>query len=226
MDELEAALEAAKDIGSPVQYDGERVAAVLKLITDMRLRLLAGSEPNVIEMPGIETFFAKVRKLAAGSRGVSLVRPDRGHFILPAPPAGFIRPEMVEGVKAVIPSEQPVNVAAMAAPGALVGDPGQKPSLPEIARRVPFMGLLVGLAYTGHAVWMFEASAETVAAGCADADVLIADSECLAVLPQDWAVDAALVMRNPNLLVFDRSRHKIGAIRTAGEVPGRIEFPN
>ena len=132
---------------------------------------------------------------------------------------------MVEAVKPVIPSEQPRNVAAIAAHGALSADPSNKPALREIAKRVPFFGLLIGLAYTGHAVWIFEASPELVTAGCEDADVLIVDSDAIAAFPQGWAVDAALVMRNPNMLVYDRNRQKIGALRTAGEVPGRIEFP-
>ena len=37
---------------------------------------------------------------------------------------------------------------------------------------------------------------------------------------------AAGVMRNANILAYDRSRSKMGALRTAGEVPGKIEFPN
>ena len=59
-----------------------------------------------------------------------------------------------------------------------------------------------------------------------DADVLVVDSGAIAALPQGWDEDAAVVMRNPNILVYDRNRQKIGAIRTAGEVPGRIEFPS
>jgi hypothetical protein len=232
--ELEEAFDEARVNGTVVYYTREKpheqapteAEAVMKMITDRRLRVALTGATNVIAVPGIEAFFAKVRKRAAESRGVSLVRPDRTHFILPSPPEGSIGAQMVEGVKAVIPSDQPRCIAAMTAPGALAGDPSQKPSLPEVAKRVPFMGLLVGLAYTGHAVWMYEGSAEWAAAGCEEADVLIVDSDAIATLPADWAVDAARVMRNANVLAYDRSRHKIGAIRTAGEVPGRIEFVN
>jgi hypothetical protein len=249
LSELEETLQTAKLTGLTVKYYRENpqgnappeAEAVLTLITANRLRVSLHAESdfsdkpdlqqaarpsNVIEWPGIETFFAKVRKKASESRGVSLVRPDRLHFILPAPPQGSISPQMAEGVKAAIPSEQPRSVAAIAAPGALAGDAAQKPALPDIAKRVPFLGLLIGLAYTGHAVWIFEASTEVMPAGCEEADVLVVDSDAIAALPQGWAVDAAIVMRNANILVYDRSRHKIGAMRTAGEVPGKIEFPN
>jgi len=254
LSDLEEALQAAKLNGSLVQYYRENpegkappeAEAVLKLIIANRMRVALYTKPdfseqpdlqrtpqasNVIEWPGIEVFFAKVRKQAAGSRGVSLVRPDRVHFILPAPPPGTISPKMVEGVKAVIPSEQPRNIAAIAARGALAGDasakdPAKPPALPEIAKRVPFFGLLIGLAYTGHAVWIFEASPEVVTAGCEDADILIVDSDSIAALPKSWVEDAALVMRNANILVYDRNSQKIGGLRVAGEIPGRIEFLN
>jgi hypothetical protein len=243
LSELEEAFQAAKVDGSVVKYYRENpqgeappeAEAVVKLIVANRLRVALtpnadfSDQParpsNVLEWPGIETFFAKVRKQAAGSRGVSLVRPDRSHYVLPAPPPGAISPQMEAGVKAVIPSDQPRNVAAIVASGALAGDPSKPPALPDIAKRVPFFGLLIGLAYTGHAVWIFEASPEAMPAGCEDADVLIVDSDALAALPTGWAVDAAIIMRNPNILAFDRTRQKLGALRTAGEVPGRIEFP-
>jgi hypothetical protein len=239
LSELANALQTAKLNGATVQYHRENPAskappeaeAVIKLIAAHRLRIAFTPEPgsrpsNVLEFPGIETFFAKVRKQAAGSRGVSLVRPDQVHFMLPAPAPGSINPQMVAGVRSVIASEQPRNIAAIATTGALAGDPAKPPTLPDVARHVPFFGLLIGLAYVGHAVWIFEGVPSMMPAGCEDADVLIIDSEAVATLPSDWAVDAGLVMKNPNILVFDRNRQKVGALRTAGEVPGRIEFPN
>ena len=237
--ELEEALHVAKLGGATVQYDRENPASeappeadeVIKRISANRLRVALptaddGRPSNVIEFPGVETFFAKVRRKAAGNRGVSLVRPDQKHFILPAPPQGSINPQMIEGVKSVVSSEQPRNIAAIAAADALAGDPSKPPTLPDVARRVPFFGLLIGLGYVGHAVWIFEAIPSMMTAGCEEADMLIADSNAIATLPPSWLEDAGAVMRNPNILIYDRARQKVGAIRVAGEVPGRIEFPN
>jgi hypothetical protein len=239
LSELEEAVHAAKLDGATVQYYREHAEgpappealAVMKLITDNHLRIALSTEPshkpaNVIAFPGIETFFAKVRRQAAANRGVSLVRADQSHFILRAPPPGSIKPEMVAGVKSVIDSEQPRNIAALAAADALAGDPSKPPTLPDVARHVPFFGLLVGLAYVGHAVWIFEPVPTMLTPGFEEADVLIVDSNAIATLPSGWAEDAALIMRNPNILVYDRKRQKVGAMRTAGVVPGRIEFPN
>jgi hypothetical protein len=207
----------------------------MKLIAANRLRIAlstaaeegpeAARPSNVIEFPGNEVFFSKVRRLAGGNRGISLVRADQTHYVLPAPPPGTINEQMVAGVKSVVSSEQPRNIAAIAAADALAGDPSRPPQVTDVARHVPFFGLLVGLAYVGHPVWIFEAQPSMMPAGCEEADILILDSNAIATLPPGWAVDAGAVMRNPNILMFDRTRHKIGALRTAGEVPGRIEFP-
>ena len=143
-----------------------------------------------------------------------------------APPQGAISEQMIASVKAVVTSEEPRNIAAIAAADALAGDPSKPPSLPDIARRVPFFGSLMGLAYVGHAVWIFEAVAALLSDGCEDADVLIVDSNAIATLPSGWSESASGVMRNANILVYDRNREKIGAMCTAGVVPGRIEFPN
>ncbi len=241
--EVEEALRAAKLEGSLVQYHGDDPAspatpesnAVMQMIADNRLRVSlsddAGPRPldrtsNIIELPGIESLFAKVRRHAAANRGVSLVTSSHAHVVLPAPPPGSISPQMTAGVKSFMPSDEPRNIAAVEAPGTLDGDGDEQPSLAEISRNVPFMGLLIALAYTGHAVWLFEGSPATLVPGCSEADVLIVDSKAISALGAGWQEDAVAAMRNANILVYDRTREKIGAWRTAGVVPGRIEFPN
>lgn len=237
--ELEAALQAAKAEGATVQYTRENpegpapseAEAIMKLVAANRLRIALIPGPGqgpakVLEFPTVETFFAKVRRLSAGNRGVSLVRPNQTHYILPAPLPGTINEQMVNAVKNMVQSDLPRNIAAIAAADALAGDSSKKPTVPEVARHVPFFGLLIGLAYVGHPVWIFEGLPSMMPAGCEDADVLVVDSNAVATLPAGWAEDAALVMRNPNILVFDRKRQRVGALRTAGEVPGRIEFQN
>jgi hypothetical protein len=249
LEELETALDAAKIDGAVVRYHRENptadappeAEAVIRMIAAKRLRIGLSTQsdfsdpitveppatPKVIEFPGIELLFAKIRKQAAANRGVSLLRPDQILYTLPAPPPGSINPQLEAGVKAMVPSDSPRNIAAISARGALsAGDPTKPPALPDIARQVPFFGLLIGLSYVGHAVWIFEAISTMLPAGCEDADVLLIDSLAVAALPKDWATDAGAIMRNPNILVFDRSRNKVGALRTAGEVPGRLEFPN
>ena len=250
LNELDEALQEAKLQGATVQYFRENAAgpappeaeSVIRLVAGNRMRIAlstkpdfsdatvikppAAAPPKVIEFPGIETLFAKVRKQAAGSHAVSLLRPDQILFVLPAPPPGSINEQMVAAVRGVVASEQPRNIAAIASRGALAGDPSRPPPVPDVARKVPFFGLLMGLAYVGHTVWLFEGVPQMATAGCEDADVLIVDSAAVGTLPPGWEVDASLVMRNANILIFDRAREKVGALRTAGKIPGRLEFPN
>jgi hypothetical protein len=227
LDELEEALEAARLDGKVVHYSRENPAgeappevdAVMKLITAKHLRLAFTLQPDhskIVEIPAIETFFAGVRRQAISNRGVLLVQLYQKPRLIPAPAAGSIKPQLVDGVKSVVSSEQPRSIAAIAAKGTVTGD----------LQRVPYFGLLLGLSYVGHAVWVFDVAKAAIPAGCEEADILIVDSNAIADLPSGWAEDAAVAMRNANVLVFDRTRQKIGALRTAGEVPGRLEFPN
>jgi len=75
----------------------------------------------------------------------------------------------------------------------------------ELARAIPFLGMLLGLAYLGHAVWVFEGHPSALAAGCRDADFLIVDSAMLACLAPDWQHLARSVMRGRALYVHDRT---------------------
>jgi len=250
IDDVAGALDAAKLDGATVRYRRDEPSAeapseaeqIIQMITARRLRIALSPSPDsedaivaepaaentskVIEFPGIELLFAKLRKQAAGNRGVTLLRPDQVLYSLAAPAPGTINPQMEAGVKAMVPADQKRNIAAISAAGALsAGDPGKPPAVVDIARQVPFFGLLIGLAYIGHAVWLFEGIETMMPAGCEDADLLLVDSHAVASLPSSWTTDAGAIMRNPNILVWDRARNRMGALRTAGEVPGRIEFP-
>lgn len=244
--DLEAVFTEAREDETPVLFEREHpeaalspeAEAVLKLIRAHRLRIsLGGSDqssaeaPKVVELPVMDNLFAKLRRQSAQIRGISLLRPDRSSFVLAAPAPGTIPEMMTSAVTALVPPGKSRNIAAIAAPGSLVGDPAAPPTLADVARQVPFFGLLVALAYTGNVAWIFDASLATgsagiISAGCRDADVLMLDSDALPALPRGWQESAGAAMRNANILVFDRSRQKLGALRTAGEVGGQLEFPN
>jgi hypothetical protein len=155
---------------------------------------------------------------------VSIVRPDGQLLGFPAPPAGSMPPAVVKSVEAMIPSVAQRNVAVIADTSFIIA-PGP-PGVAEAGRAIPFFGLLIGLAYIGHAVCIFEADAAALAAGCLDADVLIVDSSVASRLPKDWGVTASKAMRNANIIVQDRATQKFLGVSTAGGVKGKIEFPN
>lgn len=90
---------------------------------------------------------------------------------------------------------------------------------------VPFFGMLAGLSYIGHCVWIFEGHSSALAAGCRDADVLIVDSAMAQFLPAGWQDTAAGSMRSPNILLHDRQTFKLRALRKVG-AGANLEFQN
>jgi hypothetical protein len=79
----------------------------------------------------------------------------------------------------------------------------------SLAKAIPFFGMLVGMAYIGHAVWIFEGHASALAAGCKEADVLIVDSGMLPHLTPDWQAIAAGSAPKIQVYVHDRTNHSL-----------------
>jgi hypothetical protein len=88
----------------------------------------------------------------------------------------------------------------------------------------PFFAILVGLCQIGHHVWVFEGHASALEAGCRETDVLIIDSAMRPLLAQGWMDTVAAVMRNSNILVFDRTSAKFVVLRQVGNRRDQIEF--
>jgi hypothetical protein len=79
----------------------------------------------------------------------------------------------------------------------------------NIAKAIPFIGMLLGFAYVGHAVWVFEGHVSALAYGCRDADVLLVDSGMLPYLPVNWQSVASGAMRRPEIYVHDRRTFRL-----------------
>src|SRR5574341_1576007 len=157
--------------------------------------------PEVDVLPNIEEIFDTVRKTAAGEaeqmadsseRKVIIVTPGRMMMLHPCPKAGSMPREVVASIEAMISPAVKRNIAAIAYTqlDALMAD---------VAKAIPFLGFLVGFAYVGHAVWVFEGHLSALAAGCRDADVLIVDGAMVPHLSEDWLSRATSVMRNAEI---------------------------
>jgi hypothetical protein len=170
--------------------------------------------PEVEVVPDIEALFDKARHAARGEgerppeppaspgRYVIIVTPGRMLKFQPCPPPGSMADASVQGVERLMPSAVKRNVAAIAYTEleALQKDPG---------RAIPFLGFLLGFAYIGHAVWVFEGHPSALAAGCRDADVLLVDSAMKPHLQENWAAVASKAMRHPEIYIHDRSTYSL-----------------
>jgi hypothetical protein len=182
--------------------------------------------PDVKVAANIEEIFAKVRGIAAGrekQRGLVIVRPDRTYLLLPPIAETPQLKKIAEGLAQMIPSAVQRNVAIIANTE-LGGDGTAAPGVAEVNKSIPFLGLLMGLSYIGHAVWIFEGHPSALEAGCRDADVLIVDSAMLPLLQAGWQDAAAAAMRSANILVHDRTTFQLRIIRKIGASNAQLEF--
>jgi hypothetical protein len=163
-----------------------------------RLRMPAVDQP-----PDIEEVFAKARRQSVNQ--VIIVTPGRMLMSQPCPAPGSMTPDKVASVEQMMPSKVKRHVAVIACTelGGLTKD---------ASKAIPFLGLLLGLAYIGHAVWVFEGHPSALAAGCRDADVLIVDSAMVPELQQDWVTVASGAMRHPEVYVHDRATYSLRKI--------------
>jgi hypothetical protein len=161
----------------------------------------------------IEEWLERARTLAAQGNLV-VVRADGQCLILPALAKAAVKPEMVAAIERMLPSTTKRNVA-------VIGDTSwatsAAPSLQIANQAIPFFGLLMGIATVGHSVWVFNGAANLLNAGCRDADVLIVDSASVPLLPADWTIDVKKVMRNPQILVHDRSNYQLRSFQSERE---------
>jgi hypothetical protein len=174
--------------------------------------------------------FVAARRLAsdADSKYVVLVRPNRTILAIPSPPAGSIPSEQAAKMAQMIPPGPPRNVAVIAPTEFAIapGDEGSAKSSSELLaanKAIPFFGILSGLAYSGHSVWVFDGQSYALAPACRDSDLLLIDSIFASKLTTKTVADAAAVMRNANILIHDRASFGLRVLRKVG-TSDKLEF--
>lgn len=182
--------------------------------------------PAPEESGEMDEYFATVRRTAAGKgpgEGLVIVKPDRTLMVLPRMAESPELKGMAENVARIVPPDKQRNIAAIAHTLFEAGPEGTV-GLAEVGKAIPFLGMLVGLSYIGHAVWVFDGQDSTLIAGCRDADIVIVDSDLRSSLPTGWDARAAAVMRSANILVHNRANFGLAAIRKLGNNPKGFEF--
>lgn len=164
--------------------------------------------PEVVEIPNIEEVFTNARNAAAregiqaaAGQNVVVVTPGRTLMFQPCPSAGSMPAEQVANMERLISPKMKRKIAAIAyTEGATVN---------TLVANIPFFGLLLGMAYIGHAVWVFEGHSSALAAGCREADVLIVDSGMAPFLTQDWIAIASSGMKTTEIYLHDRATYSL-----------------
>jgi hypothetical protein len=165
--------------------------------------------PEVEALPDMEEVFDNARKAAARERWqaadqsrryIVIVTPQRQLLFCPCPPQGAMSRQVVANAEQMISSKVKKNIAVISFNE--INDPTDPASINSV---IPFYGMLLAIAYIGHAVWVFEGHPSALAAGCRDADALIVDSGMKPFLQEDWLDVASGVMRNVAVYVHDRA---------------------
>lgn len=180
--------------------------------------------PEVASDGDIEEIFGVVRRMAAGEKRKSalvVLQPDRRYLVLPAMAETPALKYAALSLERLVPSRVKRNISVIAY--TLFSTRGE-PTIPDVGRSIPFLGMLMGLTYIGHPVWVFEGHPSALEAGCRDADVLIVDGAMVQLLEEHWQETASAVMRNSNILVHDRDTFQLRILHKVGEQLGGLGF--
>ena len=168
--------------------------------------------PEVDAPEKIDNVFEDARRAARGEtrppgtkqdeRYYVVVTPGRMVMYKPCPPPGSISRGQVAQIERLLPSSVKRNIAVIA-------NTELEAMMKEISKAIPFVGMLMGFAYIGHAVWIFEGHATALQAGCREADLLIVDSAMVPFLSEDWIEVARGVMRNDEIYLHHRATFKL-----------------
>lgn len=168
------------------------------------------SMPEVDETLDAEEVFERARSMAHGeglpqgrpARNIVLVTPARKLMLQACPAPGSVPRSKVQPIEEMLPPYVKRNVAVIACTDFAARST-------DIAAAIPFYGFLVGFAYIGHAVWVFEGHPSALAAGCRDADVLMVDDAMIPHLQADWIAVASRVMKNAEIYVHSRATYTL-----------------
>jgi hypothetical protein len=167
--------------------------------------------PGVDVLPDMDALFRNARGQleggevpfeggVKGQRAVAVVTPGRMIMFQPCPAPGTMSREAVETSRRMMPPDPPLDIAVVSYTllEAFMQDETK-------LRCIPFLGVLLGFAYNGHNVVVFEGHPTAFESGVRDSDLLIVDSGMLPFIQEDWGGVAYRVMRpGAKILVYDR----------------------
>ncbi len=212
----QVAPEPVAEAGQAVSVSQLVASSVVPQAAAVELRMpevdLSRDADAVFDAARKASFPETVRPGAPVRRQVVLVTPSRVTMLQSCPASGSLAPEQLavaERLVAGIPGGGATERGA-ASNVAVIAYTDLDATDGKITRAIPFFDLLRKLAYLGHAVWIFEGHVSAMAAGCADADLLIVDDGMMPYLPGNWRGVATRAMRGTGIHLFER---KTGSLR-------------
>ena len=112
--------------------------------------------PEVDTHQDLRTVFSKLRQLSAHAetgRSVAVVTPGRLIMPVACPPANAVSLQMLEGVRRIAPETPKQQITVIANNNVVAASAF---TAREANALIPFLGYLMGMAFDGHTVVVFE----------------------------------------------------------------------
>ncbi len=161
--------------------------------------------PDINRPTDFKKAFARARRLARAEtrspvgfscRSVAIVLPDREVALQYTLSSGSAEPRLVHMAESILPSAPSCNVVGVAL------NEFKSLTPQNLAEGIPFLGLLLGLAYIGHNVVVFEGHPSAFSEGVSDADFLLVDAAMIPSLQGNWLDVAFARMRRFEVYVY------------------------
>lgn len=162
------------------------------------------SMPDVDTHHDLRSVFAQARRLSAGAetgRSVAIITPGRLIMPVACPPASAVSSQMLQGVRVIVPEHPKQQITVIADNNVVASNAF---TAREANALIPFLGYLMGMAFDGHTVVVFEGHPSALAVGCEGSTLLLVDQAMVEHLQADWASVAASAMESANILMFGR----------------------
>ncbi len=186
--------------------------------------------PDVDVRADAAAAFAKARaKVSGQSEGfrIAIVRPDRVVLFFPLPPPPPQTSQMAKQLAAVIPSDRGRNIAVVSSTEFTMSGNGTPTTLQEANSAIPFIGILCGLAYLGHRIWIFEGHSSALRLGLEQSEIVIVDSGMIPFLQPDWMqVARSAIQDDPRIFIHDRKSYRLSSAFPTKEPDGEESYAN
>lgn len=193
--------------------------------------MIPAQMPAVSPRRDIRRCFAQARGLSVGAQGtrrVVIIAPDGKLVLVPVPSPEEADQSLLRDVRtALAPQHEPTTNLVITAINSTSGVQRRGDSFFKLLALIPNLSYLVGAACLGNSVVAFEGHADSFAAGCEGADMLVIDGGMIPLLRPDWAAIALKLLRQPRIIQFGRDGRlstvdKVVKIERPGPGEGRV----
>jgi hypothetical protein len=173
--------------------------------------------PGVDVLTNLDDFFEVARRElrhaesiiengAPGQRALAILTPGRILVYQPCPLPGSMSAEQMRPLEKFMPATPGLNIT-------VISYTHLKAFLEDTTKlkSIPFLGILLGYAYIGHSVVVFEGHPSAFESGVRNSDVLMLDDGMLPFIQPDW-IEVALRVMRPEPKIFVIARKTLAAL--------------